>query len=644
MGTGIQESTPLVYDGVRCTCRTAATTCRRSTPQTGALHWEYKRVYPEGVRGGTNRNLAIWGTTLIDAGARQHRCTRSTRAPASSCGRRRCSSRRCPRARARARSSRTARSSRAGSASPARRTSRASSRRTTRRPARSCGARARSRAKASPATRRWGDVPMEQRWHVGTWMVPSYDPELDRIYVGTSVTIPAPKFILGGVDKQHLYHNSTLALEPGRPARSFGTTSICSITGISIIRSSACSSTRPSRPIRAKWRGSIRRCGPASGARSSPGIPGKTGIVYTLDRETGEFLWARPTVMQNVVKNIDGATGKVDDRIRSVIFTRKGPDADGVPRHERREELAGRRVQPAHQRDVHADAEHVHERDDPRATSAIRSSCTASRQRVHRGAGRRRRSASCGRSRPRRARRCGSTSSAPACMSLAATGGGLVFGGDVAGNFNALDDTTGKVLWETNLGAPVSGYPVYVRRRRQAIRRGDDGRRRSSRRASRRVTPELTARHRRRASVRVRAAVRESCDARRYDSWRRRPAGLRVRGAALHRGARASARRKGCRFRAARGGRPRGGRHRSRGDGRPVVPRADGRAAARGARDGRTAHCGSAARFVARRAAEGVRQLLLRRHDGVLVVGGHDLRRHHRDRPACSTIRSRTRS
>ena len=33
------------------------------------------------------------------------------------------------------------------------------------------------------------------------------------IYVGTSVTIPAPKFTLGGNDKQHLYHNSTLALD-----------------------------------------------------------------------------------------------------------------------------------------------------------------------------------------------------------------------------------------------------------------------------------------------------------------------------------------------------------------------------------------------------------------------------------------------
>ncbi len=45
------------------------------------------------------------------------------------------------------------------------------------------------------------------------WMVPSFDPELNLIYVGTSVTSPSPKYLLGGADKQHLYHNSTLALD-----------------------------------------------------------------------------------------------------------------------------------------------------------------------------------------------------------------------------------------------------------------------------------------------------------------------------------------------------------------------------------------------------------------------------------------------
>ena len=40
------------------------------------------------------------------------------------------------------------------------------------------------------------------------------------------------------------------------------------------------------------------------------------------------------------------------------------------------------------------------------------------------------------------------------------TAGGLIFGGDTNGRFRAFDQATGKVLWEVNLGSPVSGYPV----------------------------------------------------------------------------------------------------------------------------------------------------------------------------------------
>src|SRR4029077_8344218 len=45
-------------------------------------------------------------------------------------------------------------------------------------------------------------------------------------------------------------------------------------------------------------------------------------------------------------------------------------------------------------------------------------------------------------------------------LSLVTTGGGLVFGGDTNGRFRALDQDSGKVLWEVNLGAPVTGYPI----------------------------------------------------------------------------------------------------------------------------------------------------------------------------------------
>jgi alcohol dehydrogenase (cytochrome c) len=45
-------------------------------------------------------------------------------------------------------------------------------------------------------------------------------------------------------------------------------------------------------------------------------------------------------------------------------------------------------------------------------------------------------------------------------QSILATGGGLLFAGDAAGRFRALDQATGKVLWEMNLGSAVTGYPV----------------------------------------------------------------------------------------------------------------------------------------------------------------------------------------
>ena len=83
------------------------------------------------------------------------------------------------------------------------------------------------------------------------------------------------------------------------------------------------------------------------------------------------------------------------------------------------------------------------------------------------------RSAPCGRSPPKPGKTTWKYEQRAGMLSLVATGGGLVFGGDANGRFKALDDKTGKVLWEMNLGSPVSGYPISVRGRRQAVRRGD---------------------------------------------------------------------------------------------------------------------------------------------------------------------------
>ena len=43
---------------------------------------------------------------------------------------------------------------------------------------------------------------------------------------------------------------------------------------------------------------------------------------------------------------------------------------------------------------------------------------------------------------------------------LAATGGGLVFGGDHGGRFRAFDHETGEVIWETDLESPITHSPI----------------------------------------------------------------------------------------------------------------------------------------------------------------------------------------
>jgi alcohol dehydrogenase (cytochrome c) len=77
-------------------------------------------------------------------------------------------------------------------------------------------------------------------------------------------------------------------------------------------------------------------------------------------------------------------------------------------------------------------------------------------------------------------------------MAMVATGGGLVFGGDVAGRFKAYDDETGEVLWETDLGSPVSGFPITFAaggKQYVAVTTGPS----LVAMAARRMTPELPA-------------------------------------------------------------------------------------------------------------------------------------------------------
>ena len=160
-------------------------------------------------------------------------------------------------------------------------------------------------------------------------MVPSYDPELDLVYVGTSVTSPAPKFLLGGVDNKHLYHNSTLALdgETGEIRWYYQHLNDHWDLDHPYERLLVDTAVAPDRNT-VSWINP--RLQPGEVRKVVTGIPGKTGVVYTLDRETGEFLWATPTIAQNVITDIDGATGEVTENAE-LIFTRMGQEVLSCP-------------------------------------------------------------------------------------------------------------------------------------------------------------------------------------------------------------------------------------------------------------------------------------------------------------------------
>ena len=307
-----------------------------------------------------------------------------------------------------------------------------------------------------PGDETWGGVPWEERLHVGTWMPASYDPELRLIYQGTSVTSPAPKFMLGGIDNTHLYHNSTLALDVDTGEIRWYYQHLNDHWDLDhpFERILVDTAVAPD-PSEVSWINP--RLEPGEVRKVMTGIPGKTGVVYTLDRETGEFLWATPTVTQNVISNIDGATGAVTENAE-VVFSAEGQQVLACPNMHGGKDWEAGAYSPL-TNTMYFPLRNMCQR--LLATTAPDAShriyALAVRHELAPG------TEQLGAVYAISAETGDTTwlyEQRAATLSLVATGGGLVFGGDANGRFRAFDHETGEVLWEINLGSPVSGFPV----------------------------------------------------------------------------------------------------------------------------------------------------------------------------------------
>jgi PQQ-dependent dehydrogenase (methanol/ethanol family) len=307
-----------------------------------------------------------------------------------------------------------------------------------------------------PGNETWGDVAYAERKHVGTWIPPSYDPELKLLFIGTSVTSPAPKFLLAGNDQKHLYHNCTLAIDVATGRIVWYYQHLVDHWDFDHVFERILLDTRLA-PDKSAVRWISPDIKPGEIYKVVTGIPGKSGIVYTLDRRTGKFLWATPTVRQNVVESIDGHTGEVHVN-PAVTYTKKGDKAELCPG------IAGGKNWPTGAYSPLTDAMYfplLNACADVQVTIASRKENsvygfggsnklapgTQNLGAIHAIS-------------PRTGKTLWKYEQRAGMLALFTTGSGLLFGGDLAGRFRAFDQRTGKVLWETNLGSQVTGFPM----------------------------------------------------------------------------------------------------------------------------------------------------------------------------------------
>ena len=454
LGPGSQQGTPLAYDGVLY-MPNPRDVIQALDAVTGDLLWEHRREVPDGVAEGglvtNNRNVAIYGDRIIDTSIDDYVFAldattgemvweteildyETNRAMQSSgpivangkviSGRSCVTTESCVI---------TAHDATTGA---------------------ELWRRSTIPAPGEPGDETWGDVAYEERRHVGAWMVPSYDPMLNLVYIGTSVTSPAPKFMLGGTDLAHLYHNSTLALDgdTGEIVWYYQHLNDHWDLDHPFERLLVDTAVAPD-PTQVDWINP--RIQPGETRRVITGIPGKTGVVYTLDRETGEFLWATPTVTQNVISNIDGATGAVTEN-SEVIFTGLGQEVLACPSW-----IGGKDWETGAYSPLTNTMYYPLRNTCARVLSTMEGGLAiyrlAARFQLAPGNDQlgtvRAISAETGQTAWVHEQRT-------ATMSLMTTGGGLVFGGDVNGRFRAFDQDTGETLWEINLGSPVTGFPI----------------------------------------------------------------------------------------------------------------------------------------------------------------------------------------
>ena len=151
----------------------------------------------------------------------------------------------------------------------------------------------------------WGTTEFDQRWITGAWGQISYDPVLDLVYYGSTGAGPASETQRGTEGGSMYGTNTRFAVKPKTgeivwrhqvlPRDNWDQE--CTFEMIPVDINSA--------PA-ADMEGLLAVGTSAPGEkRVLTGVPCKTGVMWQFDAATGEFIYARSTVEQNLIESID---------------------------------------------------------------------------------------------------------------------------------------------------------------------------------------------------------------------------------------------------------------------------------------------------------------------------------------------------